>query len=551
VGLLAGATLASTAWAQSVVLPATKLAPLAGAYYTPALGQASIGFHGTDLGWTFKHGNELRVLFGDSWADSNGTAIGPIGDDAQGVIDLTAFPRGNSVDAYVAAHPPLPGDFPWHAAGPPLTFRLNAFLKVAPMPVYDGGCCTNLLKMGLGRTPLTGFSNGSTGAFALFAREVVIPCNSTCSVTGSGCATDLGICAGTTGEDSVPCALGTTCSNGAACNAVPGAGGGVCFDPTSSMNDGSAAGHLLSVIYNNRVGNADPIIEEQYYTQVWATNKFMNVVSRTVENFDPNRGTAQQNQNVYTPADGANPSIEKVFLWGRPDFVGSLQQHRDAELYFAYVDLPSYSATGSFAWVPHYWTGVDGTGKPLFDTNPANAKPLNLSAPAPNAATAEVYDVVDQMAVSYIPNMNKWVMLYGGDIHPNIMSLFAGPNTGFVVSDPDHAIHARFSSTPWGPWSAPVQVYKPGDPATLPAGSEYARLGSIHHNLCPFTGSPCVTGETALAYAITNYGFLYGPNIIDVWTEPRGTGNLDADIYWNVSTWDPYQVMLMRTRINH
>lgn len=179
-----------------------------------------------------------------------------------------------------------------------------------------------------------------------------------------------------------------------------------------------------------------------------------------------------------------------------------------------------------------------------------NAKPLNLNG-SPKA-TSEKYDIVDQMSVSYIPNMNKWIMLYGGDLHPNILSPFAGVNAPYVVADPDRAIHARFSTTPWGPWSAPIQVFKPGDPTTLlPAGAEFAPRGSIHDSLCLLAGSPCVTGESNLIYLLTNYGFLYAPNIVDVWTEPRGTGNLDADIYWNVSTWDPYESMLMRTRVTH
>ena len=42
------------------------------------------------------------------------------------------------------------------------------------------------------------------------------------------------------------------------------------------------------------------------------------------------------------------------------------------------------------------------------------------------------------------------------------------------------------------------------------------------------------------------YGFLYGVNIIEQWTRPAGNG---VDIIWNASSWDPYRVILMRTRI--
>ena len=43
------------------------------------------------------------------------------------------------------------------------------------------------------------------------------------------------------------------------------------------------------------------------------------------------------------------------------------------------------------------------------------------------------------------------------------------------------------------------------------------------------------------------YGFLYAANIISEWTRPAPGGG--ADILWNVSTWDPYRVVLVRTRI--
>jgi hypothetical protein len=97
-----------------------------------------------------------------------------------------------------------------------------------------------------------------------------------------------------------------------------------------------------------------------------------------------------------------------------------------------------------------------------------------------------------------------------------------------------------------------VQVFSPGSIASPAAGSAYAELGPIYDSTCtPVTSPPCVATEAALQPPAYTYGFLYGANIIDNWTEPRGPLNQDADIYWNVSTWDPYEVLLMRTRITH
>jgi hypothetical protein len=42
-------------------------------------------------------------------------------------------------------------------------------------------------------------------------------------------------------------------------------------------------------------------------------------------------------------------------------------------------------------------------------------------------------------------------------------------------------------------------------------------------------------------------GRLYAPLVVDAWTEARGPNA--ADIYWNVSTWNPYEIVLMKSRV--
>lgn len=97
----------------------------------------------------------------------------------------------------------------------------------------------------------------------------------------------------------------------------------------------------------------------------------------------------------------------------------------------------------------------------------------------------------------------------------------------------------------------PAAGLRPRRSVTLSAGSAFAPLGPIYDNACaPATSPPCVPTETPWGSSY-RFGFLYGANIIDSWTTPRGTGNLDADIYWNVSTWSPYASILMKTRISH
>ena len=67
--------------------------------------------------WFFQHGTDLRVLFGDSWADTYATPIGTVGDDAEGIVSLLQFPDGDAVEALLNTTLPW-----WQNAAPPPTF---------------------------------------------------------------------------------------------------------------------------------------------------------------------------------------------------------------------------------------------------------------------------------------------------------------------------------------------------------------------------------------------------------------------------------------------
>jgi hypothetical protein len=402
--------------------------------------------------------------------------------------------------------------------------------------------------MGYFRASLTAFSNAksgwASGAFAIFHRSVAMQCTSGACSDGLTCDTGLGTCFPFSGESAVPCVLGTT-----RCACVPLSGGGMCVDPTSSMYDASTEdGRVLSVALRMEVGNAHPAIQEQYAVSSWYTNKFMNATSRTVNDFSPLR--ANGTGNDYRPADGDdNTANEKVFLFGRPNFAAVGTNGQQAKLYFAYVDMPSYSSSGNFAWAPKYFTGLDGGGVPQFSTNQTLAVPLQqggLEDP-----TGEVNDIVGFMSVSWVgAPVNKWVMLYGGDQPPKGLNYWLGPNWELAVRHPQGAIQARFASHPWGPWSAPEVVLTGGDPEASPPGGQYGSGGVLFHPSCT---TDCAPGEPSLAshgdpdLLKDEYGRLYSPNIVDAWTTARTGG---SDIYWTVSTWNPYQVVLMKTRIN-
>ena len=518
------------------MLGATQaLAALQGRVSTPAAGQEDIGYLSTDLGHVVAHDGVLRVLFGDACADDACTPTDPTADDVQGEISLQDFPDGAAVDDYVAMHPAPSGEPSWQAAAPPVTMRVSAGGRVASIQVLRDG---TPLYMGVFRAPTAAFSNGRDGMFALFARNVGMECSGGSEPTceeGFTCDAGLGRCGGTSDDWIIPCELGTTVC---ACEAV--AGGGYCQDRSSSYYDGASSdGRLLSIAQVTEIGNADPDVHEIYYAQPWYTHKFANPALRAVEDFDPARAGGAGND--YRIADGAGDTAsEKVLIWGRPNLVGVRALGKDAKLYFAYADMPEYDPSGRFAWEPRYFTGLED-GVPQFSPAQEDAVPLDLSGG--DDPTLERHDIVNNMSISFVRALDRWVMLYGGDLQGASLVYFVGAGALSTARDPEGAIHVRYASQPWGPWSPPEQVLLGGDPNVSPPvdGTQYGPGGILFHPECT---TDCAPREPMLP---TERGYLYGSYIVDPWTTERNGGAVD--LYWNVSTWNPYGVVLMRTRI--
>jgi hypothetical protein len=422
-------------------------------------------------------------------------------------------------------------------------YRQSARGWHAPIRLHAGGADGPLLATGLFKAPLAAFSNAKSGAdsgfFTIYARSAPRSCSGgeapSCGDAFT-CEPRLGKIGGDLLEDGMPCLLGSRY-----CRALEG--GGLCVDTTSSAYEPSSLpGLVQALVWRHAVGNADPIQHERYYTRTWDTNKFTNLSARTVRDFDPSRPFGQGND--YRPAVDAGAGA-KLLLWGRPGYIGSKRIGRDLELYFAFVELPSYSASASFEWAPRYFAGLSSRGVPQFSDNQADAKPLDLGgSPAPQD---EVWDVVNQMSVSWVAPLERWVMLYGGGANEDLADFMTFGQPELVEHDPDAAIKLRFARHPFGPWTAPEPVLAAGNPLPLDAppapGSQYEPAGILRHPQC--RGEGCAPTEPS--ENPDDYGFLYGANVIDVWTEttPRG-----ADLYWNVSTWHPYQVVLLKTSLH-
>ena len=496
-----------------------------------------IEYYGTDLGFSYEHDGKIHFLFGDTWATEAYAPIeastGPRQDDGFGTVDLAAWSDPATI---TSDNIPL-----ILLAQNPGSSEMSA---QDPEHVMD-----------LGKTPMAGFSNGQD-EFAIFNVTKPWGCarDADCS-SGLSCDTGLGyVGASFTQQDSLtlPCpdGVGICIANTlpeTADKAVEASG--FCSDTTSTIWDDTPAGRVQAVALQQRIGIRSKTDPRKYGDiQNWLTNKFVNMTARTVQSFTPGNGTGQD----YHPA-GKSGDARRVFLWGRPGFIGVSANGRTMGLYFAWVDLPHGPG---FSWDVNYFTHtVDGV--PQFSSDERDARPLDLDANQPGIQTAEQHDITHQMSVTWVSPLKKWVMFYGGGItvlpsppFPDcgVLQLFTGSECKDVVVG-DGAIRMRTADNPWGPWSPPQDVIAGGDPK-VPGSGQYGVGGMLHHPAC--TGEGCAPHSQTAFYHPDEYGFFYSANIIEQWTHVVEGGAADGgvDLIWNASTWDPYRVVLLRTRIN-
>src|SRR5262245_16723136 len=159
------------------VVSTTYLGPFAGEeapLHPDNAAPLRIAFYGTDLGFTYRVGHELQILFGDSWATESYAPIeastGSRYDDAFGSVDLREWSDPARITP--TSIPPI---------------RLGQNPGTTEASAIDPGQA-----MDLGKTPMAGFSNG-TREFAVFNIGKPQGCtkDAECS-NGLSCDTTLG-----------------------------------------------------------------------------------------------------------------------------------------------------------------------------------------------------------------------------------------------------------------------------------------------------------------------------------------------------------------------
>jgi hypothetical protein len=406
--------------------------------------------------------------------------------------------------------------------------------------------------MGWGRTPLAGFSDGEH-AFALFGRDEQSVCavGSGASSSAPRCAWDAdldcsitaGVCQPQIGEATQLCDMATQQGCSPPLQQCVLQTPGFCVDPTTSLltSLGKGSGDRFGVTDNIELGverEGSPQIFDSGF--VFATSKFRNPTARTVRTF-----TGHVDGNDYRPGSDA------LLLWGRPSWWAEHQQQ--AQLYLLWQRLPlDVDASGHVRFEPQYFAGVDpDTNEPSWSSHQTDAKPLALDGEVGGDAHEQL-TVVNQMTISWLgAPIDQWVMIYGGDQ----VALLLGDPAGAEWPAAPGALAMRFADHPWGPWSPPQPHLLAGDPSKV--GDNFGPGGQLFHFACA-DQPPALCARTDPLRPLetqipgcpappvqTDIGHFYSPNIIDEYTQRNGDDGLD--IVWDVSAWNPYNVIVYKT----
>jgi hypothetical protein len=565
------------------------------------------GVYGTDLGFSVSTQRDprLHMLFGDTWAQPTAACQYPVSRND----DLSAtLPRARP--SVLRPGPPRGGEdavcrsleYSRTREDDPTSWQR---IRLFPNPIASSA--DSQLDTGGLRTPVAAFSDGDR-LFTIYHRHDPAYCGSGADCpTGMACSSDPAYVGGRIGQcdgglklsaDAAPalCRTSDDCL-GSACKSAER---GVCL-ATKPFDLHTPQADVVPTWYHD-----DPrrgVAQTMYVAAaIWperpadyaviarfVTNRFQSLAARTVRHFDPEH----PERNDY------RPGYHTLLLWGR----STLAETGGAQSlpFLLYLPLDALRAEpAAMRWSPHFFAGYREDGRPRWSDHESDAQPIyGTDATLVEAGGAKLqwaepeFDYVNQMSVSWLAPLGRWVMFYGGDV-PAFVVL--DPKTG-GARDAAHgqwapgAIHLRAAAHPWGrarkngpaaeAWSSAEPVLTRqlaagylacGDrgekslPGCLAKGDPHTPLdlaGALTKLVATDPGKffdvagSCIAGELFIgAQNVLSgdpMGRLYGANIVDEWTEdvsdtvPHASGERAIELYWNASTWNPYQVVLFKT----
>ncbi len=570
------------------------------------------GVYGTDLGFTVREPgtDRLGMLFGDTWAKPGDACKYPVlgSDDLYATLPATrpavlrpGAPNGRD-EAACKSLDVVHGDPKDVTTWP----RIRLYAAAGDKEPLDMGLLrTPVAVFGDGKNVFSIFIR-SDPAYCKGSNEC--PAGMQCTSDAGYHGKSLGTCDQPmkATPDAAPnfCRDASDCGSLLKCNPTKDQGVCVATDPfvvkTRSgpvspdwYRDDPRRGMAQVMYVGERLSPERP--SDYSVVARFRTNRFVDVTARTVAHFEPDH----PEHNDY------RPGFDAVLVFGRPAFFATGGAQSLPFLFYQKLDALG-GDPAKIDFHPHFFAGYDARGGPRWSDDERDAAPIYGGAAKvhdENDAGMRVewaepeFDYVGQMSVSYLAPFGRWVMFYGGDI-PAFM--IADPKTGKAynathLERSPGAIHFRTARHPWGQrtsdapdderWTSAEPVLKRRTAAPFLAcgdGGEKELPGCLEngdpHNVFDLLGTlgrlsthstpgkfldvtgDCLGGQVALAaqdsMSGNSVGRLYAPNIIDEWTidvtDQVGylrAGERAVDVFWNVSTWNPYRVALMKTEL--
>jgi len=202
-----------------------------------------------------------------------------------------------------------------------------------------------------------------------------------------------------------------------------------------------------------------------------------------------------------------------------------------------------YSPSG---W--RYFAGQQPDGLPIWQTNEPAARPVvpfGMFDSDPTNIRYDFHKCLGYFSVRYVQRVKKWVMLYTcgdrialfGDI-----SVPGRDRMGNVLLSSKRGVYMRSAILPWGPWSAPERIFDPSVPFGYcsfmhwPPGCASGTNPFEEEKRSPKSPDREIAGE-------------YAPFLLpSQYAKPAPNGQ--TSIYYLMSTWNPYQVILMRSDVD-
>jgi hypothetical protein len=202
------------------------------------------------------------------------------------------------------------------------------------------------------------------------------------------------------------------------------------------------------------------------------------------------------------PGPGSVPGLPPggpfVLVWGLGVF-------RMSDAYLSVVPVAHFE-TGQGT---RYFSGWDSTDGPTWSDKESDAKPIVQNG------------TLGDLSVTWCKDLGLWLMTYDR----------RRPMNGVAFS---------YSRTPWGPWSEPQVLFN----AVRDGAS-----GTFIHNpdARPDDGvaGPVIGKANANPRAVR--GGNYAPYVVERWTKLQGA---ELNLYYVLSTWNPYVVVLMKSRLH-